>query len=56
MLEKCSTNLEESLPHRVYVAYELLFDWSKTLFGSHDLVSGHTVIKSVLTHTPMLSE
>ena len=32
---------------------ELLSDWSKTLFGSQDLVSGHEVKKSVLIHTPM---
>ena len=30
---------------------ELLSDWSKTIFGSQDLVSGNKVKKSVLTHT-----
>ena len=35
---------------------ELLSDWSKTLFGSQDLVSGHKVKKSVLTHTPTLNQ
>ena len=35
---------------------ELLSDWSKTRFGSQDLVSGHKVKKSVLTHTPMLGQ
>ena len=34
----------------------LLFDWSKTLFGSQHLVSGHKVKKSVLTHTPTLDQ
>ena len=29
---------------------ELLSDWSKTPFESRDLVSGHKVKKSVLTH------
>ena len=36
--------------------YELMSDWSKTLFGSQDLVSGHKVKKSVLTHTPTLGQ
>ena len=36
---------------------ELLSDWSKTLFGSQDLVSGHKVKKkSVLTHTRTLGQ
>ena len=35
---------------------ELLSDWSKTHFGSQDLVSGHKVKKSVLTHTPTLGQ
>ena len=35
---------------------ELLSDWSKTLFGSQDIVSGHKVKKSVLTHTPTLGQ
>ena len=35
---------------------ELLSDWSKTLFGSQDLVSGHKIKKSVLTHTPTLGQ
>ena len=35
---------------------ELLSDWSKTLFGSQDLVSGHKVKKSILTHTPTLGK
>ena len=35
---------------------ELLSDWSKMLFGSQDFVSGHTVKKSVLNHTPMLGQ
>ena len=35
---------------------ELLSDWSKTLFGSQDLVSGHTVKKSALTYTPTLGQ
>ena len=34
---------------------ELLPDWSKTLFGSQDLVSVHEVKKPVFTHTPMLA-
>ena len=29
-------------------------DWSKTLFGPQDLVSGHKVKKFVFTHTPTL--
>ena len=29
---------------------KLLSDWSKKLLGSQDLVSGHEVKKSVLTH------
>ena len=33
---------------------ELLSDWSKTLAGSQDLVSGHKDKKSILTHTPTL--
>ena len=33
---------------------ELLSDWSKTLLGSQDLVSGHKGKKSVLTLTPTL--
>ena len=35
---------------------ELLSDWSKTGFESQDLVSGHKVKKSVLTHTPTLDQ
>ena len=35
---------------------ELLSDCLKTLFGSQDLVSGHRVKKSVLTHTPTLGQ
>ena len=35
---------------------KLLSDWSKTLFGSQDLVSGHKVKMSVLTHTPTLGQ
>ena len=35
---------------------ELLSDWSKTLFGSQDLVSGHNVGKSVFTHTTMICQ
>ena len=35
---------------------ELLPDWSKTLFGPQDIVSGHKVKKSALTHTPRLSQ
>ena len=35
---------------------ELLSDWSKTLFGSQDLVSVHKFKKSVLTHTPSLGQ
>ena len=35
---------------------ELLSDWSKTLFGSQDLVSGHKVNKSVLIYTTLLGQ
>ena len=35
---------------------ELLSDWSRTLVGSQDLVSGHKVKESVLTHTLMLGQ
>ena len=35
---------------------ELLSDWSKILFGSRDLVSGHKVKKSIFTHTPTLGQ
>ena len=34
----------------------LLSDLSKTLFGTQDLVIGHKVKKSVLTHTPTLGQ
>ena len=33
---------------------ELLSDWSKTLFGSQDLLSSHKVKKSVLSDVPRL--
>ena len=35
---------------------ELLSDWSKTLFGSQDLVSGHKVKNYAFTHTPTLCQ
>ena len=35
---------------------QLLSDWSKTLFGSQDLVSCHKIKKSLLTHTPTLGQ
>ena len=35
---------------------ELMADWSKTLLGSQDLVSGHKIKKSVLTTTPTLGQ
>ena len=35
---------------------ELLSDWSKSLFGSHDPVSGHNIKRSVLAHTPTLGQ
>ena len=35
---------------------KLLSDWSKTLFGSQDLVSGYKVKMSVLNHTPTLGQ
>ena len=50
MLENCSTNLfrtENTLLSGAWFC-ELLSDWSKALYGSQDLVSGHKVKKSVL--------
>ena len=44
----------DPLPDPLAWFCELLSGWSKKLFGSQDLVSGHKVKKSVLTHTPML--
>ena len=35
---------------------ELLSDWSKTFYGSQDLVSDHKFKKSILTHTPTLGQ
>ena len=35
---------------------ELLSDWSKTPFGSQNLVSGHKVKTSVLSHNPTLGQ
>ena len=35
---------------------ELSSDWSKTLFGSQDLVSGYKVKKNALVHDPTLCQ